>query len=207
LCGRDCKANYHAAGASPTTLLARLLEQSAAGHAKLYPRQVPGFRMGLLVGRMPAWKPNVGRHLLVGQQRTYCVQLRSSYSMNDLAILILRIAVGIIIFAHGLHKFQAWDDLNRIWREDYGLPPGSVGLAGVVQIVGGVAITLGVFSPYVAPFQIVVMLVATWVAIWKHREPFRSTPHGKGWDVNFLLIVALLALMLLGDGKWSLVSG
>ncbi|HLC02577.1 MAG TPA: DoxX family protein [Anaerolineales bacterium] len=126
--------------------------------------------------------------------------------MNDLATLILRIAVGIILFAHGLHKFQKWEELNRIWRYDYGLPPGSVGLAGVVQIVGGVTITLGVLSPYVAPIQVFVMLVATWVAIWKHREPFRSTPHGKGWDVNFLLIVALLALILLGDGEWSLVQ-
>lgn len=123
--------------------------------------------------------------------------------MNDLAVLILRIAVGIIIFAHGLHKFQEWDELNRIWRDDYGLPPGSVGLAGVVQISGGLGITLGVFSFYLAGLQVVVMLVATWVAIWKHRERFRSTPRGKGWDVNFLLVVALLALMLLGDGAWS----
>src|SRR3989304_6043807 len=111
--------------------------------------------------------------------------------MNDLAILILRITVGIILFAHGLHKFQKWDELNRIWREDCGLPPGSVGLAGVLQIVGGAGIILGVFLLYVVPVQIVVMLVATWVSIWKHREPFRSTPHGKGWDVVFGWVVVI----------------
>lgn len=124
----------------------------------------------------------------------------------DVAILILRVAVGIIMFAHGLHKFQAWEKLNRIWREEYGLPPGSVGLAGVLQIAGGLALILGVFTRYVAPILVVVMLVATWVSIWKHREPFRSTPDGKGWDVNFLLIVALLSLTLTGDGMWSLVE-
>jgi uncharacterized membrane protein YphA (DoxX/SURF4 family) len=50
------------------------------------------------------------------------------------------------------------------------------------------------------------MVVATWVSIWKHREPFLSTPEGKGWDVNFLLIGALIALIFLGSGEWSLIG-
>lgn len=128
--------------------------------------------------------------------------------MNDVegAVLILRLAVGVILFAHGLHKFEEWSELNTIWREDYGLPLGSVTLAGVLQIASGLALILGIFTRYAAAVLVAVMLVATWVSLWKHREPFRSTPHGKGWDVNLLLIAALVALVLLGGGRWSLAG-
>ena len=35
-------------------------------------------------------------------------------------------------------------------------------------------------------------------------DQLRDLLAGKGWDVNFLLIGALLALVLLGSGAWSL---
>jgi uncharacterized membrane protein YphA (DoxX/SURF4 family) len=50
------------------------------------------------------------------------------------------------------------------------------------------------------------MLVATYISIWKHGEPFLSTPEGKGWDVNLLLVGALVALIFTGDGAWALVG-
>jgi uncharacterized membrane protein YphA (DoxX/SURF4 family) len=50
------------------------------------------------------------------------------------------------------------------------------------------------------------MLVATYVSIRNHGEPFLSTPEGKGWDVNFLLVAAFIALIFLGGGAWSLVG-
>ena len=73
-------------------------------------------------------------------------------------------------------------------------------------LAGGVAIILGVYTSVAALIQVLVMVVATWVSIWKHREPFLSTPEGKGWDVNFLLIGALFALLFLGSGQWSLIG-
>ena len=83
---------------------------------------------------------------------------------------------------------------------------GSVLLTGIVQVVGGLAIILGVYSSLAAVIQVLVMVVATWVSIWKHHELFLSTPEGKGWDVNFLLIGALIALIFLGSGEWSLIG-
>jgi putative oxidoreductase len=126
--------------------------------------------------------------------------------MVDVAILILRVSLGIVLILHGVHKFEKKQFLDKKWREEYGLPTGSVPLTGFIQIVGGVAIILGVYSSLVAILQAVVMVVATWVSIWKHGEPFLSTPDGKGWDVNFLLIGALVALIFLGSGQWSLIG-
>ena len=124
--------------------------------------------------------------------------------MFDVGILILRISLGIVLIPHGVYKFQKKQFFDKKWREEYGLPVGSVLLTGIVQIVGGLAIILGIFPRLSAVIQILVMLVATWISIGKHDEPFLSTPEGKGWDVNFLLIGALLALVLLGSGAWSI---
>lgn len=124
--------------------------------------------------------------------------------MFDIGMLILRFSLGIVLIPHGVYKFQKKQFFDKKWKEEYGLPVGSVLLTGIVQILGGAAIILGIFPRLSAVIQIVVMFVATWVSIWKHDEPFLSTPEGKGWDVNLLLIGALLALIFLGSGSWSL---
>jgi uncharacterized membrane protein YphA (DoxX/SURF4 family) len=124
----------------------------------------------------------------------------------DVGVLILRLSLGIALIPHGVYKFQKKQLFDKKWREEYGLPVGSVLLTGIVQVVGGLAIILGVYSSLAALIQVLVMVVATWVSIWKHREPFLSTPEGKGWDVNFLLIGALIALIFLGSGEWSLIG-
>ncbi|MCK5315141.1 MAG: DoxX family protein [Anaerolineales bacterium] len=128
--------------------------------------------------------------------------------MADVGILILRIAVGIVMVAHGLPKiFWKRELFNKKWKKEYGFPLGSVLLTGIVQVVGGLAIIVGVFTQLSALILSLNILVATYVSIWKHQEPFLSTPDGKGWDVNFLLVATLIALIFLGSGAWSLVGG
>lgn len=126
--------------------------------------------------------------------------------MADAAILILRVVLGVVMILHGAYKFQNKSLFDRKWRDDYGFPGGSVLLSGIVQVAGGLALIGGVFSRLAALILLLVMLVASYVSIAKHREPFLSTPDGKGWDVNFLLIGALVALIFLGDGKWALAG-
>jgi len=126
--------------------------------------------------------------------------------MIDLAILILRLFLGIVMVPHGVHKLQKLDVLNKKWREDYGFPVGSVALTGIVQIVTGLAMIVGIYSRYAALIQALIMVVGTYVSIWKHREPFLSLPTGKGWDLNFLLLGAFVVLIFLGDGKWAVLG-
>ena len=127
--------------------------------------------------------------------------------MVDMGILILRIAVGVVMVAHGVPKlFWKRKVFNKKWREEYGFPLGSVILTGIVQVAGGLTILVGVFTSLSALILALNMVVAAYISIWKHGEPFLSTPEGKGWDVNFLLIGALTALIFFGDGTWSLVG-
>lgn len=125
--------------------------------------------------------------------------------MADVGILILRISVGIVMVAHGLPKiFWKRELFNKKWKKEYGFPLGSVILTGIVQVAGGLAIIVGIFTQLSSLILALNMLVATYISIWKHNEPFLSTPEGKGWDVNFLLVGALITLVILGGGTWSL---
>ena len=125
--------------------------------------------------------------------------------MADVGILILRISVGIVMVAHGLPKiFWKRELFNKKWEKEYGFPLGSVILTGIVQVAGGLAIIVGIFTQLSSLILALNMLVATYISIWKHNEPFLSTPEGKGWDVNFLLVGALITLVLLGGGTWSI---
>lgn len=127
--------------------------------------------------------------------------------MLDLGVLTLRIVVGVVMIAHALPKlFWKRELFNQKWLNEYGLPLGSVVLTGVVQLTGGLLIFMGVYTRLAALVLVLNMLVATYISIWKHGESFLSTPEGKGWDVNFLLVGALVALIFLGGGAWSLVG-
>ncbi len=126
--------------------------------------------------------------------------------MTEQAILILRLAVGIVMFAHGVGKFKKRLILDKKWKKEYGYPVGTVLFAGILQVAGGAAITVGIFTSASAFILTLNMLVATYVCIYKHHEPFSSVSPNKGWDINLLLLGALVALILLGDGDWSLIE-
>lgn len=126
--------------------------------------------------------------------------------MDDVAILILRVVLGVVMTLHGVYKFQQKRLFDKKWLEDYGLPQGSVLLSGILQVAGGLALIGGVYSRLAALILFLVMMLATYISIGKHHEPFLSSPDGKGWDINFLLMGSLLALIFLGDGKWALAG-
>lgn len=127
--------------------------------------------------------------------------------MVEVGILVLRVAVGIVMVAHGLPKiFWKREVFNKKWKKEYGFPLGSVLLTGIVQVVGGLAIIVGIYTQLSSLVLALNMLVATYVSIWNHGESFLSTPEGKGWDVNFLLVGALIALIFFGGNSCSLVE-
>ena len=89
--------------------------------------------------------------------------------MIDLAILLLRLSLGIVMIPHGVHKLQTLNKVNTKWREDYGFPMGTVALVAILQIVTGLAVVLGIYTRYAALIQALIMVVATYVSIWKNR--------------------------------------
>jgi putative oxidoreductase len=126
--------------------------------------------------------------------------------MDELAILLLRLLVGIALLPHSMMKFKRKKEFDEKWVVKYGLPPGSVLLTAVVQLVGSLLIMAGIFTRYTSAILVINMLVATYISINKSHEPFISSPEGKGWDINFMIIGVFIVLIIVGDGDWSLAG-
>jgi putative oxidoreductase len=124
----------------------------------------------------------------------------------DLATLILRLALGVIMISHGIPKIKKREVLGKKWNEHYGVPKATVWLTGILQIVGGLTLLVGLFTSLTALILTLDMLAALFICIFNshHREPFNSVSPVKGWDVNLLLVASLVAVLVLGGGRWSL---
>lgn len=113
-------------------------------------------------------------------------------------VTLLRVSLGVMWIAHALLKLTV-----------YTLPGtaqffAGIGLPGVlaypvfaVELLGGLALVLGVYARQTALALVPVMAVAAWVHApngWVHTSP------GGGWEYPVFLIAASLSLWLLGDG-------
>jgi putative oxidoreductase len=125
----------------------------------------------------------------------------------DLALLALRLVVGLTLAAHGGQKLFGWFGGNGIEGsaavyERIGLRPGrfNAWLAGLTEMSGGLLIALGLVTPLGAAALIGVMTVA--VATVNLRNGFFIT--GQGYEYNLVLAAAAFALAGTGAGGWSL---
>ena len=123
----------------------------------------------------------------------------------DLGLLVLRIAIGGVVLAHGLQK------LGRLGGP--GLPGitgflGSVGfrparwwagLVAVVETVGAALLVLGLLTPLVglliAADLIVAIVVVHWPRFWAQDG---------GLEFPLPIAAGALALALIGPGAWSI---
>lgn len=125
----------------------------------------------------------------------------------DLALLVLRLAIGLTFAAHGAQKlFGAFGghgiDGTAGFFEQIGLRPGKLHAwaAAGTEFFGGLAIALGIVTPVPAAALIAVMTAAV---ITVHlKNGFFST--NQGYEFNLALAAALFALAGVGAGGWSL---
>ncbi|MGO1464963.1 MAG: DoxX family protein, partial [Candidatus Corynebacterium faecigallinarum] len=96
----------------------------------------------------------------------------SSFSgvVSDIVILVSRVAVGVILFAHGWQKFFTNGiDATARGFEGMGVPAATAAaiFAATVELVGGALLIVGLFTPVVALLVVADMAGAFWYA---HRE-------------------------------------
>ncbi|WP_345830860.1 DoxX family protein [Erwinia sp. HDF1-3R] len=119
------------------------------------------------------------------------------------AALILRLALGILFLAHFSLKFFVFTPAGTVkFFTSLGLPGGLAWLTMAVELVGAIALILGIYSRIVAVVLIPILLGA----IFTVHGPagfFFTNPNG-GWEFPAFWIVGLIALALTGDGKYAL---
>lgn len=126
-------------------------------------------------------------------------------SLQQWAILILRIVVGVVFAAHGGQKlFMMGFDGVAGFFGSLGIPLPMVAAIGVtlVELVGGIALIVGVGTRYVAGLLALDMLVALALV---HLPNGIFVSEG-GYELVLILAAAALFFALSGPGAWSVDS-
>jgi putative oxidoreductase len=125
----------------------------------------------------------------------------------ELALLALRLVVGLGFAAHGTQKLFGVFGGGGIEGtagvfEQIGLRPGRLHAwsAGSAEFFGGLLIAAGLLTPFAAAALIAVMTAA--VLTVHIRNGFFVT--NNGYEYNLVLAAALFALAGVGAGDWSL---
>ena len=122
----------------------------------------------------------------------------------DVALMILRAALGMMIFVHGYNKAFRGGRIAGTgrWFQSMGMRPGKVhaALAAFTEMGVGVLLVVGLFTQVAAAGLIGLMVVAFWTV---HRDKgFMIT--GEGWEYVALISATSLVCAILGPGRISL---
>ena len=122
----------------------------------------------------------------------------------DVALMILRAGLGMMIFVHGYNKAFRGGRLAGTgrWFQSMGMRPGKVHatLAASAEMGVGVLLVLGLLTQVAAAGLIGLMVVAFWTV---HRDKgFMIT--GEGWEYVALIAAMSLVAAILGPGRISL---
>ena len=117
----------------------------------------------------------------------------------DVALLILRFAVGIGSLVHGIHKIGK----VSFFAASHHLPHWLAHIATWVQIICSACLVIG-FSTFPASVGLVIFyIVATQELIVRKKEPFAGADV-HAWDIGILYLAIPLALLFTGPGRFSL---
>lgn len=123
----------------------------------------------------------------------------------NIGLLLLRVALGATLAAHGSQKlFGAFGGHGIAgtggFFESIGFKPGRplALLAGLGEVVGGIALAFGLFTPFAAAVLLSTMLVA--ISVHADKGFFAQ---GGGYEYPLILGAAIATLAFTGPGELS----
>lgn len=114
-----------------------------------------------------------------------------------IAFLVLRLALAAVFLAHGPAKLQK----SQQMADGIGLSASQVVGIGVLEVLGALSMILGVYLQVGALFLVIVMLGAIYFKTQKWDKSFSGEV---GWELEFVLLAAALAVMLAAPSNYSL---
>jgi putative oxidoreductase len=112
---------------------------------------------------------------------------------KDYFYFVFRVVVGLLFLLHGLQKIPGiFNGATSIFS--------LIGLAGIIETVGGAFLVIGLLTRYVALISAVEMLVAYFMA----HFPNGLSPLANKGESALLYFAAFLVMMAFGSKKWAL---
>ncbi|MGO1948902.1 MAG: DoxX family protein [Mycobacteriaceae bacterium] len=124
--------------------------------------------------------------------------------VSDIVILVARVAIGVILFAHGWQKFFTNGiDATAQGFDSMGIPAATAAaiFAATVELVGGALLVVGLLTPLVAVLVVVDMAGAYWYA---HSEAGTIFVDAGGYELVLALAAGAALIGALGGGKLGL---
>ena len=131
---------------------------------------------------------------------------------DDVVALVLRLALGIVFFPHGMQKLLGWfggygfEGTMGFFTGKLGLPALFAFLAIIAESLGAIGLIVGL-GTRVAAFGISITIAVAAMMLHVQHGFFMNwfgSQKGEGIEYHLLVIGMGVALMIAGGGKWSL---
>lgn len=116
---------------------------------------------------------------------------------NEVGSVILRIVLGITFFIHGLDKFQAGIGNIAGYFDSLGIPGFLAYIVAFIELIGGIALILGIGTKIVSVLIAIIMLGAIFTA--KLSLGFLD-----GYELDIALLAISIYLILADRTPFSL---
>lgn len=124
---------------------------------------------------------------------------------TDIAALILRVSTGGLFLIHGLTKLFVFTPAGTAsYFQSLGLPGAFGYLTMLAEILGGLALVLGVATRLVSLVMALVLLGAAWFGHVANGFGFGNP--GGGWEYPVFWAIVMVALAALGGGRLALTK-
>lgn len=126
--------------------------------------------------------------------------------------LILRIGLGVVMFAHGAQKLFGWFGGNGFEgtmgfsTQKMGLPWLVAFLVIIGESLGSLGLIAGFLTRFTAASFIMIMIGAIATVHWPQGlfMNWFGQQQGEGYEYHVLVITMSAALVIIGGGKWSM---
>ncbi|MCP3773243.1 DoxX family protein [Paenibacillus sp. MZ04-78.2] len=120
----------------------------------------------------------------------------------EVSLLLIRLVLGISFLVHGVVKFQSGIGNIAGWFESIGLPGFAAYVIGIIEVVGGIALILGLGTRIVSSLFALIMIGAIVKAKW--AGGFLGSPQMAGYELDLAFFVMALALAIAGSSLLAL---
>lgn len=127
-----------------------------------------------------------------------------SRTASDIVILIARVALGVTLLAHGWQKFFTNTiDGTSTFFESMDVPAATAAaiFAATVELVGGILLIVGLFTPVVAVLVVIDMIGAWWFV---HSDAGTIFVDAGGYELVLVLAAGAALVGAVAGGRYSL---
>lgn len=120
---------------------------------------------------------------------------------NEIGAFVLRVTLGVIFLIHGITKFQGGIENIVGWFESIGLPGFMAYGVALIEIIGGMALIIGVATRFVSILFAILMIGAT----LKVKLSLGLLGNGQmaGYELDLALMVIAVYLGINGSNLLS----